>query len=330
VVACRGVRVFVCAALLLAVATASAAPASDDVVVAVRDRALVEALGDALAPAKVIAVDDVAPSAIGDLTAASRLLVEREHTGAAIWLVEQGGTTTLVAYDRDADRVLVRPIAYTTPLSNLHAAVIARSARAMLRALRVEAQTEQPAGAAPPPVVAVRAPSAVPSELLATTAGLAVRAGAPGNAAIPELCLGAIWRPAAPGLMVDLALAPSSELAGTMFTGSVGDRSLGVVARVPLRAIARVRLAAFGGVAIHAVRLGGNIADRAIADWRFDPAVRVGAVASYAVRNKIDVGFSVSTDNLLRRQRYEVEGEQLVVMQRLQVAAGILVILRVM
>jgi hypothetical protein len=322
---CVCVRVFAIACVLLHIAHAHA-QSSERVAVSAHDPALIAALGDALAPLQVTAVDDAAPTSIGDLTAASRRLVDREHTRAAIWLISDGGVTTLVAYDRGADRVLVRTVPYATPLDDAQAAVAARSARAMLRALRVDEEAEArpmivgEGPVAPEPVV----------EQLATSAGFAVRVGSPGRDANGELALGAIWRPSQLGVAIDLSLALASDLRAGMFEGTIGDRSLGVVARLPLVVARDLTFAASGGMALHAIRFAGDTPMRTIADWHFDPAARVGATLGYEFRDGIDIGLSLSTDYLLRRQRYEVEGEEVIVMPGLQLAAGIGLTIRIL
>jgi hypothetical protein len=304
------------------------AAADDAVVVAGKDRALIAALGDALAPTRVIAVDDEAPTAIGGLAAASRQIVEREHTRSAVWLISDGTSTTLVAYDREVDRVLIRPLPYPVPLSEENAAVTARSARTMLRAL---AETPSPAVTAPAAVaIAPPPPVIVSQQLLATHAGFAVRVGAPGSTATAELALGAIWRPRSFGIAVTATLAPASALRGQMFDGDIGDRSIALAARFPLAVSPRIAIAGLAGGSLHAIRFAGMGPTRPIRDWRFDPALYVRVEGAYALTKALDVGVAVAMDNLLRRQRYEVEGEEIVVMKRLQVAGGVFLSLRVL
>src|SRR5205085_3227200 len=105
-------------------------------VVATADRTLLSALADAFAPIgmTIVEVADVPPAAIGELATSSRTLAEREHAGAVVWFLVDRDGATLVAYDREIDRVLVRPLKYTPPLSPERAAETARAARTMLRA----------------------------------------------------------------------------------------------------------------------------------------------------------------------------------------------------
>lgn len=323
------VRLLALACALARVAPAHAEP-TDRIVVAGRDAALGTALGDALAPQQVTAVEDAPPVSIGELAAASRRLVEREHAGSAIWLITDGGITTLVAYDRQVDRVLVRTIPYVPPLDDAQAAITARSARAMLRALTVdEATVERPRAVAAASVAdTTTVPDAPPR--IASTAGVGVRFGAPGRGAgIGELMLGAVWRPAQLGVAVELALALAPDIAHASFEGTVGDRSLAALARWPLRLTASSSVVLDGGLAIHAVRFAGVTSSRTIADWRFDPATRLGAAASYVLRDGVATRLSLSADYLLRRQRYEVEGETVLVVPPVQLAVGVSLVIQI-
>jgi hypothetical protein len=324
------VRRLAAAFVVLGLTNALADPPSEDVVMAGGDGALLAALVDVLAPAQVIAVDDSPPISIGDLTVASKRVVQRENTRAALWLVADDAGATLVAYDRFADRVLVRSLAYPAPLSAANAASAARSARAMLRTLRLDGEVRSreerwpraPPGATESPVPAREALRSAP-ERFGTMAGLAVRIAAPGNDAAGELSFGAMWRRSALGLTVDFALAPAATLRTSMFEGSIADRSAAVTARYAASVSPRVRIGAFGGLALHAIHFRGDTPERQIADWRFDPALRFGGLASYALYDGVDLAIAVSVDSLLRRQRYEVEGQEVVTMARLQGATGL-------
>src|SRR6202042_3183731 len=95
-------------------------------------------LRDALLPADIaIVVVDAPTPTLGDVTSASRVLVDREHATGAIWWIAGSAGSTLVTYDRGVDRVLVRTVAFATPLDAAQSAEAARMARTMLRALRV-------------------------------------------------------------------------------------------------------------------------------------------------------------------------------------------------
>lgn len=320
-------RVVAIACVVLHIAGARAAWA-EKVVVAGRDAALVAALGDALAPQHVIAVEDAAPESIGELTAASRHLVARENAAAAIWLIHDGTITTLIAYDRAADRVLVRTVPYTPPLDDAQAAVTARSARAMLRALAVDEESLPQPAAIPVVVAAPRTEPATPQ--LATMAGLGARFGAPGTTSSAQLMLAVIWRPTKFGVALDLSMGFAPDVRGTNFEGSIGDRSMAAVARLPLVVAPATTIALSGGIAVHALRFAGETPMRTIVDWKLDPAARVGATGSYAFRDGVAIGLAVSADYLLQRQRYEVEGEEILVMTPFQLMAAISLTIQVL
>lgn len=319
-------RILAIACVVVHIASARVASA-ENVVVAGRDAALVAALGDALAPQQVIAVEDSAPTSVGALTGASRQLVARENAAAAIWLIHDGTITTLVAYDRDADRVLVRTVPYTPPLDDAQAAVTARSARAMLRALAVDEESSpQPA-----PIAVVVKPQTEPATpQLATMAGLGARFGSPGTTSSALLTLAVIWRPRTFGIALDVAMGLAPDISGTNFEGSIGDRSIAAVARLPLAVAPAITIALSGGVAVHALRFAGETPMRTIVDWKFDPAARLGATASYAFRDGVEIGLAVSADYLLRRHRYEVEGEEILVMTPFQLMSAISLTIQVL
>ncbi len=119
--------------------------APEVVVVASSEATFRAALQDALAPTgmEVVAVGDEPPS-VAELSVTARAIADREHASSTVWLIAAADKTTLVAYDRDVDRVLVREVPYVIPLTAAQAAEIARMARTMLRALRVTPELDLP------------------------------------------------------------------------------------------------------------------------------------------------------------------------------------------
>lgn len=303
------------------------------VVVATSDRVLVAALADAFFPAGMIVlqVDDEPPSAIGELAATSRTVAEREGASAVVWLLVEPSGTTLVAYDRAVDRVLVRPLPYVPPLSAARAAETARAARTMLRALKLSDEPEPQ----PPPVVTLpikTEPLARPrpwSNIVAH-AGFGSRYGRLGEDGVFELQLAAAWRPDDLGVVAMASLSPQASLSSPSFMGSVSDNSFAIAARIPFVIAPRFAVAGFAGPGLHAVRVAGTLGGEHVSALRFDAAFRAGASGGYAVSDRVDVGLAVSMDTLLKRQRYEVMGGQVLVMPRLQVFVGLLISVRVL
>src|SRR5438309_4014343 len=137
------VRLAVVVVLACAVAPAAAQPTAA-VALASADPSFHAALAAALAPNGTAVIDsDAAPPSLGDLTAGSRELADREHAAGTVWLIAGPNGSTLVAYDRTADRVLVRELPYSLPLAATQAAEAARMTRTMLRALRAMPEAEQ-------------------------------------------------------------------------------------------------------------------------------------------------------------------------------------------
>lgn len=303
------------------------------IAVATSDTAAANALEAALVPAgmRIVRVENPPPASIGALPTVARELANRAAARGAVWLIGDGGTTTLVAYDRGVDRVLVRALPYTLPLSAAQAAEAARTARTMLRALRIddsedEAVRQLPDPSPPPSRVGVRAVALSRREpALAFAAGTGVRLGAPGTTRSVDATLGVVWRPTRVGVAITASFAQRGELVRDMFAGHVGDYSLAVVARVPFMIGPRVTVAAFGGAAMHAIELEGELMepDEHVASTRFDPALRVGGEALFALGTRIDLGLVVSTDTLLLRQRYESRGIELLVVSRQQATASL-------
>ena len=165
------VRLAVAVLLACAVAPAAAQP-TQAVALASADPSFHDALAAALAPTGTSVIDaDATPPALGDLTAGSRALADREHATGTVWLIAGPSGSTLVAYDRAVDRVLVRELPYTTPLSATQAAEAARMTRTMLRTLHAMPESEQ-APPKPPPAVDVTEPETPvtpPAPILAAT-----------------------------------------------------------------------------------------------------------------------------------------------------------------
>jgi hypothetical protein len=324
------------AVVLFATQVAHAEPKR--VVVATSDRALAGALGAALAPSgmDIVEVGDAPPAAINELSTLSRTVAERERARAVVWLLVDGESATLVAYDRDVDRVLVRPLPYAPPLSAARAAETARAARTMLRALKLSDEQERPAPQPQPiQIEDEQSPFAVtndprPSPNVSVLAGFGGRYGRLGEDGVVEAQLAAGWRLDGLGGLAMISLSPEASLSSPSFMGSVSDNSFAIAARMPFRIAPRVVVAGLAGPAVHVVRVRGTVGAEEVSALRFDAALRAGASGTYAVTNRIDLGLAVSMDSLLRRQKYEVAGGEVLVMPRLQVSVGLIFSLRVL
>ncbi|HUJ63707.1 MAG TPA: hypothetical protein VLX92_34645, partial [Kofleriaceae bacterium] len=113
-------RVILGAIVVLAAVSRAAAEPREIVVVIADDAAFQSALDAELAPAGITTRRiEATPPTLTDIARVSRALADREHATATIWLVSAAGTTTLVAYDRDVDRMLVRALALAEPLDAL-------------------------------------------------------------------------------------------------------------------------------------------------------------------------------------------------------------------
>jgi hypothetical protein len=303
----------------------------ESIVLAGSDVVFQSALGDALAPAgmSVVGAGDVPAPELAALGAASRELADRAHATATVWLIASGHEATLVTYDRERDRVLVRQLPFGLPLSPTQAAEAARTARTMLRALRVTPDVDQ----APPHVEdapAIRDTAVVrerPS--LAASGTVGIRFGA------PTTDLGALfalaWRPDRLGLAVAVGLGPTSDVVAPAFLGTVFDGALALIGRAPLEVARRIRVAPSAGLALHVIRLRGALDTmQPIRTTRFDVAGRLGMSATYRLNSNLEVGISAAVDCLLERQRYEAGTEQVLVIPRLQMLIGAVATVRVL
>ncbi len=320
--------------LLTASLPARATP-DEPIVLAGGDEAFRAALAEALVPAgmTVVPVADPPAPTVGDVAAQSRQLAEHDRATATIWLIEENGVATLVTYDRDVDRVLVRALPYTLPLTVTQAAEAARMARTMLRALRVTPDLDL----APPRVaeaIAVRQRAAV-AELpvlphatpvpaaFALEVGGGVRFGGPAAAAGAIGSAAFVWRPEQWGAAVTGMLASSGDVATSTFTGTIRDDSIALTARLPLPLGERLAAAAELGAAIHLVSLGGDLASGGAAtSFRIDPALRVRASCNYEL-GSFGVGIGVTVDWLARRQAYEVDTTEVLRIRMFQISAGL-------
>jgi hypothetical protein len=318
-------------------AVASTAQADGKIVAATADRALVTALTDAFAPIgmAIVEVADPPPAAIGELTALSRTIAEREQASGVVWLLVDREGATLVAYDREVDRVLVRPLRYGPPLSAEFAAETARAARTMLRALKLADEPERQPEPQPQPIIVVEQPAETPLAPrpwpnVTAVAGFGGRYGRLGEDGVIEGQLAAVLRPDAFGAVAMVSLSPRATLSNPAFMGDVSDNSLAIAARIPFQIAPRIWVAGYAGPAMHAVKVTGTLGAEDVSELRFDLALRAGATGTYALSDRFDLGLNLSMDTLLRRQRYEVPGGQVLVMPRLQVSVGLMFSVRVM
>lgn len=314
--------IVVCAIACCAV-RASAQPAPEWIVLAADDPAFRDALVDALAPARmnvIVVANQPAPS-VGELSAASRALADREHATATVWLTPAATGATLVTYDRDRDRLLVRELPFAVPLSPFQAAEAARTARTMLRALRVTPDVDRP------PPLEVDAPEireAAPVRDRATfaaSASFGLRVHAPATDVGGAFWL--IWRPDALGVALVGEISPSGEVPGPAFVGTALDTAIAALARWPLRVAPRIRIVPIAGLAMHFIRLRGDLdTEQALRGTRFDPAGRAGIAATYRLGGGLDVGIAISADLLFEHQRYYVGDEEVYEIPRFQTLIG--------
>ena len=300
---------------------ASLQASADTVVVASDDPAFRAAIADAMASAglAIIVRDNVVPPSVSALTDASRSLADSEHARATVWLVA-GTSPTLVAYDRTVDRVLVRALPFAMPLGTAEAAEAARTARTMLNALRVAVDDATPHvdRPPPPPPIVPRAPP-----VLAVGLGLGSRVRSAGADLAVEGSLTAIWRPRALGIAAIGSFAPAADVTAMGFAGHVRDSSAALVVRAPW-AISIFELDALAGAALHVVQMRGALVDGpAPATARVDPAVRVGVGAMTRLGHEIDAGVWIWADYLVSRQRYDVDGAEVLAVPRFQLSATV-------
>jgi hypothetical protein len=308
-----------------------AAP-DEPIVLASGDDTFRAALSDALAPAGMLVVSVAEPPSptIGDVASTSRELADGQRASATVWLVLAGDGATLVTYDREVDRVLVRSLPYRSPLTPTQAAEAARMARTMLRALRVTPDLNLP----PPRAVdaaAVRAHAATPSIVaappvaseLALEVGGGVRVGGPTSNAGAVGMMAIIWRPDRLGAVLSGAFAPSSDVRTSMFTGAAADDSLALSVRLPWRLSDQIAIAASAGVAVHRVALEGSLPDGGSTSVaRIDPAAHAGLTCTYDFGSfSLDLG--VTADGLLRRQAYEIGTIEVLRIPVFQLSAGL-------
>src|SRR5450755_492955 len=327
------VRVVVMLAVWLSLARANA---SETIVAASTDAEFTVALEAALASAgmSVVVVHDPPQLEVSDLTGGARRLADRESATATIALVFGDDGATLLAYDLDVDRVLVRSLPYHAPLTEAQAAELARTARAMLHALRVTPDID-----APPPhateAAAIREHAALPppptpppslpvASVLALELVGGARLGTANSTAAEHGAIALVWRPDAPGLALAGSFVPSRSVETMAFSGSVSDLALAITGRVPLRIASRWTIVGEGGVALHRIRVAGVVTGAgSVESLRYDPALRAGGTALFQLRRDIGVGVGLSVDGLLRRQDYSLDGAPLLALPVVQLTVGV-------
>jgi hypothetical protein len=324
-------RIVLATIVVLVARAAVAQPVSESIVLAGSDPVFQSALDEAVAPAGlgVIRASDVTPPSLGALSTASRELADRLHATATVWLIASPSGVTLVTYDRERDRLLIRELPFDLPLSPTHAAEAARIARTMLRALRTSPDVDQP-----PPTVEeapkLRAEVSAPSQHnLAVSALVGGRFGAPDGDLVGQLAV--VWRPDRLGFAISGELAPSADVTSSAFMGTVLDVAVAAVARLPIIIAPGVRVTPVSGFALHTLRLHGALStEQPIRDRQFDLAWRVGGGLTYRLGRDLDVGLGVTVDLLLNRQHYEAGDVQVLIVPRLQALIGALVTFRVL
>jgi hypothetical protein len=324
-------RIVLATLVVLAARAVVAQPVSESIVLAGSDPVFQSALDEAVAPAGlgVIRAGDVTAPSLGALSTASRELADRLHATATVWLIASPSGVTLVTYDRERDRLLIRELPFDLPLSATHAAEAARIARTMLRAIRTSPDIDQP-----PPTVEdapkLRAEVSAPSQRkLAVSALVGGRFGAPDGDLVGQLAV--VWRPDRLGFAISGALAPSADVTSSAFMGTVLDVAVAAVARLPILIAQGVRVTPVTGLALHTLRLHGSLStDQPIRDRQFDLAWRGGGALTYRLGRDLDVGIGVTVDILLNRQHYEAGDVQVLIVPRLQALIGALVTFRVL
>jgi hypothetical protein len=324
-------RIVLATIVVLVARAVLAQPVSESIVLAGSDPVFQSALDEAVAPAGlgVIRASDVTAPSLGALSTASRELADRLHATATVWLIASPSGVTLVTYDRERDRLLIRELRFDLPLSPTHAAEAARIARTMLRALRTSPDIDQP-----PPTVEdapkLRAEVSAPSQRqLAVSALVGGRFGAPDGDLVGQLAV--VWRPDRLGFAISGELAPSADVTSSAFMGTVLDVAVAAVARLPIIVAPGVRVTPVSGFALHTLRLHGALSTaEPIRDRQFDVAWRVGGGLTYRLGRDLDVGLGVTVDVLLNRQHYEAGDVQVLIVPRLQALIGALVTFRVL
>ncbi len=325
-------------AIALVLCCAADAVADEPIVLASGDDAFRAALADALAPAgmTVVPVEEPPSPTVGDVASASRELADGVHASATVWLVLASDGATLVAYDREVDRALVRSLPYKAPLTPAQAAEAARMARTMLRALRVTPDLNLPPPRATE-AAAVRARAASPAPPIVVTAPVValqldggVRVGGPAAKASAVGMVAIIWRPEGLGAILSGTFAPSDGVHGSMFSGTTADDSLALSGRLPWRVADRITLAAFAGAALHRVTVDGTLVDGGSTSVSsIDPAAHAGLTCTYDL-GAVSVDLGVTTDWLLRRQAYDVGSTEVLRVPVFQLSAGLGLTVRIL
>jgi hypothetical protein len=309
-------------ALVLVATTAADAREREPIVLVGADAAFHAALDDALVSAgmTVVAVGMLDAPSLADLSGRSRELADQHRASATVWLLPASAGATLVAYDRKVDRLLVRELPYPLPLSATQAAEAAVMVRTMLRALRIEGESD----VTPAPI----APPLPPSPWLAASVGAGAWFAAPGSDQSPAANVTITWRPRGLGVALSGLMAPSADVMSVSFEGQVRDTVIAAEVRYAVALAPAVYVIPGVGPALHVVRLAGAFGPGELASLRFDPAIRLGATGVYALRGGIDIGMAVSADCLLVRQKYEIASDEILVVPRLQIVTGVFVGLR--
>ncbi len=308
---------------------------AETVILASTDHELRGALTAALAPAgiDVVVTSDGSSPAAADVVASSRRVAAEQGAEAVVLVLPAEEGATIFVYDRDTDRLLVRPLASSLPLGAGPAAAAAMMVRTMLRALRVTPDVN----AAPPradQAPSLRARAAGDSTLASEvrpSPRIVVQVGPAGWLGDAPVTGG--WRLAAAavfygrriGVGVGVAGGPPSEIDSTMFAGDFGDTAAWISLVVPFRLTPRLRVEGAAGGALHITTLRGALQPDAapVDELHVDPALRFEALAAYRLSSMIAVAVSVSAESFLVRERFLDGPEQVASSPAVQVGLAV-------
>lgn len=258
---------------------------------------------------------------------AARVVAERHQVSAVVWISSSDGGAALWVLDGATDKVVARPLSSAPPFDDATAAAIALTIKTLLRHSMVAPQVERFGAAeiaAPPP------PPPEPELRIGIEAISGIRVRPSGTAGVePRLGLGLFWAPGALARRLDVGLAVrvglGSSVESPALAATFRDNTLS--AQVRLRALtAPIAIAPTAGVSLHMTRLDGALSatSTTVSVDRINPSIDAGVRAALGL-GPLDLGLQIEGSAALRRQRYEVAGDPVLALPRVELEIGVVV-----